>query len=133
MVTVEALRRSGLDAADIDDVILAENLYGGGVIARYVTAKAGLSGIPGMALNRHCAGGLSAVQVAASSIAAGMDDAVIAGGTNSQSTSPSSRWQEPGAAEVSEGWISPAIPARRRRPPSTCRSPSGGTRRSRPA
>ncbi len=110
VVTVEALRRSGLDPADIDDVILAENLYGGGVIARYVTAKAGLSGIPGMALNRHCAGGLSAVQVAASSIAAGMDAAVIAGGTNSQSTSPSSRWREPGSSEFSEGWISPSHP-----------------------
>jgi acetyl-CoA C-acetyltransferase len=109
-VTVEALRRSGLEAADIDDLVLAENLYGGGVIARYVAAKAGLNSIPGLAVNRHCAGGLSAVQVAAGSIAAGMDDAVIAGGTNSQSTSPSSRWQEPGAAEAKEGWISPSHP-----------------------
>jgi len=110
VVTVEALERSGLQPGDIDDVILAENLYGGGVIARYVTAKAGLSGIPGLALNRHCAGGLSAVQVAAGSIAAGMDDAVIAGGTNSQSTSPTTRWLEPGASEASEGWISPSHP-----------------------
>jgi acetyl-CoA C-acetyltransferase len=109
-VTVEALARSGLDAADIDDLILAENLYGGGVIARYVAARAGLPTVPGLALNRHCAGGLSAVQVAAGSIAAGMDRAVIAGGTNSQSTSPSSRWQEPGAAEATEGWISPSHP-----------------------
>ena len=109
-VTVEALRRSGLEAADIDDLVLAENLYGGGVIARFVAAKAGLNSIPGLAVNRHCAGGLSAVQVAAGSIAAGMDDAVIAGGTNSQSTSPSSRWQEPGAAEATEGWISPSHP-----------------------
>ncbi|MEI7858584.1 MAG: thiolase family protein [Acidimicrobiales bacterium] len=109
-VTVEALRRSGLEHGDIDDLILAENLYGGGVVARYVTAKAGLTDIPGMALNRHCAGGLSAVQVAAGSIAAGMDDAIIAGGTNSQSTSPSSRWQEPGAPEATDGWISPSHP-----------------------
>jgi acetyl-CoA acetyltransferase family protein len=110
VVTVEALRRSGLEPADIDDLILAENLYGGGVIARYVTAKTCLSDIPGMALNRHCAGGLSAVQVAAGSIAAGMDDAVIAGGTNSQSTSPSSRWLEPGTSEPVDGWISPSHP-----------------------
>ena len=80
------------------------------MVARYVTAKAGLTDIPGMALNRHCAGGLSAVQVAAGSIAAGMDDAIIAGGTNSQSTSPSSRWQEPGAPEATDGWISPSHP-----------------------
>ena len=30
----EALRRSSLEAADIDDVVLGEGLYGGGVIAR---------------------------------------------------------------------------------------------------
>ena len=106
VVTVEALRRSGLDAGDIDDVILAENLYGGGVIARYVTAKVGLTGLAGMALNRHCAGGMSAVQVAAASIAAGMDRAVIAGGTNSQSTSPSSRWQDRARPSPVRGEIS---------------------------
>ena len=70
-VTVEALRRSGLEHGDIDDLILAENLYGGGAVARYVTAKAGLTDIPGIAPNRHCAGGLPALPVAAGSVPPG--------------------------------------------------------------
>jgi len=51
----------GLDPDRIDDVILAEGLYGGGVIARHAAITAGLADVPGMALNRHCAAGLSAV------------------------------------------------------------------------
>ena len=35
-VVPEALRRSGLDASDIDDMVLGETLYGGGDIARYI-------------------------------------------------------------------------------------------------
>ena len=34
-VVPEALRRSGLSADDIDDLVLGEGLYGGGDIARY--------------------------------------------------------------------------------------------------
>src|SRR5438270_6309860 len=60
-VVVEAIRRSGLDPALIDDIVLAESLYGGGDIARYVAIEAGLEHIPGAAVNRHCAAGLTAV------------------------------------------------------------------------
>ncbi|MGH3629892.1 MAG: thiolase family protein, partial [Sciscionella sp.] len=71
----------------IDDVVLAESLHGGGVIARYAALDAGLAGVPGLALNRHCAGGLSAIITAAGSVRSG-DRAVIAGGVQSSSTAP---------------------------------------------
>jgi acetyl-CoA C-acetyltransferase len=80
-----------LDAGLIDDVILGEGLYGGGVVARHAALTAGLTDVPGLALNRHCAAGMSAVQSAAAGIRAGMDELVLAGGVSSASTSPRSR------------------------------------------
>ncbi|WP_204806476.1 thiolase family protein [Mycobacterium riyadhense] len=80
-----------LDPTQIDDVILGEGLYGGGVIARHAAITAGLTQVPGLANNRHCAAGQAAVQSAAASVRAGMDQLVIAGGVNSASTSPRSR------------------------------------------
>ncbi|WP_102142047.1 thiolase family protein [Mycobacterium hubeiense] len=77
-----------LDGQPIDDVILGEGLYGGGVVARHAAITAGLTSVPGLALNRHCAAGQAAVQGAAASIRAGMDQLIIAGGVNSASTSP---------------------------------------------
>lgn len=70
---------AGLDPDRVDDVILGEGLYGGGVIARHAALTAGLASVPGLAHNRHCAAGLAAVQGAAASIRAGMDELVIAG------------------------------------------------------
>ncbi|OWL99428.1 acetyl-CoA acetyltransferase, partial [Mycolicibacterium peregrinum] len=72
----------------VDDVILGEGLYGGGVIARHAAITAGLTTVPGASVNRHCAAGQAAVQNAAASIRAGMDRLVLAGGVNSASTSP---------------------------------------------
>ena len=60
-------------------MILGEGLYGGGVIARHAAITAGLTTVPGLAMNRHCAAGLAAVQGAAASIRAGMDELIIAG------------------------------------------------------
>ena len=54
-----------LDGAPIDDVILGEGLYGGGVVARHAAITAGLAAVPGLAVNRHCAAGQAAVQSAA--------------------------------------------------------------------
>ena len=111
VVVTAALERSGLAPGDIDDLVLGEGLHGGGVIARYAAVAAGLTGIPGLAVNRHCAAGMAAVQVAAADIAAGMSDAVIAGGAYSQSTVPTSRYREPGTDQWAESWISPSHPA----------------------
>jgi acetyl-CoA acyltransferase len=82
---------ASLDELPVDDVILGEGLYGGGVVARHAALTAGLTLVPGLAQNRHCAAGLAAVQTAAANVRAGMDQLVIAGGVNSASTSPRSR------------------------------------------
>jgi acetyl-CoA C-acetyltransferase len=110
VVVAEAVGRSGLPADRFDDVILGESLYGGGDIARHAAITAGLVGVPGMAVNRHCASGLSSVTTAAASIRAGMDEAVIAGGVHSSSTMPLSRWRVPGSDEWIDPWMSPTHP-----------------------
>jgi len=107
IVVGEALRRSGLRPADIDDIHFGENYYGGGDIARYVALRAGMTGVPGLAVNRHCASGLSAVSTAASGIRAGMERAVIAGGVQSSSTAPSTRRRVPGTVDEIEDYFSP--------------------------
>src|SRR4051812_16658198 len=62
------LDRAGVDRVDIDDLVLAESLQGGGVIGRHTAVRLGLVHVPGLSDNRHCAAGLSAVQIAAGSI-----------------------------------------------------------------
>ncbi|MFI9833137.1 thiolase family protein [Streptomyces sp. NPDC051913] len=100
----------GLDPDRVDDVILGEGLYGGGVIARHAALTAGLTSVPGLAYNRHCAAGLAAVAGAAASIRAGMDELIIAGGVNSASTAPTSRFRVDG--EWTEPWMPPTHPDR---------------------
>jgi acetyl-CoA C-acetyltransferase len=102
-----AVERSGFDPAELDDIILGESQYGGGDIARFVAVDAGIEGVPGAAINRHCAAGLSAVVAGAASIRAGMDRAVVVGGTHSTSTSPRTLRREPGAPEWVD-WMSPS-------------------------
>ncbi len=103
----EAVRRSGIEPARIDDVVLGESLYGGGDIARYAAVEAGLVGAPGLAHNRHCASGLAAVQTAAASVRAGMDRVMVAGGVQSQSTAPRETRRVPGTDEW-EDFMSPS-------------------------
>jgi acetyl-CoA C-acetyltransferase len=83
-----AIERSGVPHDALDDLVLAESMQGGGVIARYVAVSLGLTHLPGLAVNRHCAAGLGAIQTAAAGIRAGMNDAVVAGGTESMSSTP---------------------------------------------
>jgi acetyl-CoA C-acetyltransferase len=106
-VVVAALQRSGLDPALVDDMVLAETLYGGGDIARYIAIESGIEHVPGAAVNRHCAAGLTAVTMAAASIKAGMDRVVIAGGTHSMSTSPRSLKRAVGTGDWID-WLSPS-------------------------
>ena len=100
----EAVARSGIDPALVDDVVLAEALYGGGDIARYAAIEAGLEHVAGLAHNRHCAGGLAALTTAAATVRAGMDRVVVAGGTQSSSTSPRSTRRVPGTDDWEDWW-----------------------------
>jgi acetyl-CoA C-acetyltransferase len=106
-----AIDRSAIPTGDLDDLILAESLQGGGVIARYVALDLGLTDVPGLADNRHCAAGLSAVQIAAGSIRAGMDRALVAGGTESLSSMPRVLRSSPASARDYQLWMSPSHPS----------------------
>jgi acetyl-CoA acetyltransferase family protein len=104
-----AVERSGIAGSDIDDIVVGESLQGGGVIARNIAVRLGLTSAAGLADNRHCAAGLSAVQIASSAVRAGMDHVVVAGGTESLSTSPhTSKPDGPGGTLVD--WMSPSHP-----------------------
>jgi acetyl-CoA acetyltransferase family protein len=100
----EAVRRSGLDPALVEDVIFAESQYGGGDLARYAAVVAGMTDVPGQAVNRHCAGSLTAIGNAAGSIKSGMDRAVVAGGVQATSLSPQLRQRVPGTADDYQDW-----------------------------
>ena len=84
-LTLDALReRNGLEGRAVDDVIwgnatqVAEQ---GGCLARTAVLASGLDeSIPGLSINRFCASGLEAVNLAANQIAGGAGDAYIAGG-----------------------------------------------------
>lgn len=102
-----------IDGLTIDDVILGEGLYGGGVIARHAAITAGLTSVPGLSNNRHCAAGQAAVQSAAASIRAGMDQVVIAGGVNSASTTPRFTRRASSAKDAAMlDWFPPTHPDR---------------------
>jgi acetyl-CoA C-acetyltransferase len=105
----EALKRSGIPAGDVDDMQMGESLQGGGCVARYAAIELGLIEVPGLALNRHCASGMGAVQGAAASIIAGMDTVAIAGGSESMSTTPTTMKRTPYTDDWAQ-WMSPSHP-----------------------
>jgi acetyl-CoA C-acetyltransferase len=99
-----AVERSVFGPDEIDDVVMAESLYGGGAVARYAAVELGMTRAAGMALNRHCAGGLSALGVAAGAILAGMERIMVAGGVNSSSMSPRMKRRDPATGEPVDWW-----------------------------
>src|ERR1700730_16992486 len=104
----EAVRRSGLEPADIDDVIFAESHYGGGDLARYAAAASGMASVPGQAVNRHCAGSLTAVANAAAQIGSGVERVVVGGGVQSLSMTPLMKQRIPGPTlEFVDQWLPP--------------------------
>ncbi|MDD9910094.1 MAG: acetyl-CoA C-acetyltransferase [Ahrensia sp.] len=87
---LESLRdRNELDTSQVDDVVFGcvdPVKEAGGDITRTAVLQAGYDeSVPGMQLNRYCASGLDAVNVAASKILAGSDDITIGGGVESMS------------------------------------------------
>jgi acetyl-CoA C-acetyltransferase len=85
-------RNENLDPARVDDVVLGcVSPIGdqGGDIAKAAAIKAGLPPeVAGVQLNRFCASGLEAVNVAAQKVASGWEDLVLAGGVESMSRVP---------------------------------------------
>ncbi|WP_034345261.1 thiolase family protein [Deinococcus misasensis] len=87
----ETLRRAGLDASLIEEVIMGQVIQAGSGQnpARQAALKAGLpSSVGALTINKVCGSGLKAVMLAAQSIRAGDQQAVLAGGQESMSNAP---------------------------------------------
>src|SRR5947209_6718665 len=87
----EALRRApGLNPAEVEDVIIGcaipEGTQGNNV-ARLAAARAGLPvSVPAQTVNRFCSSGLQTIATAAERIMVGFASTIVAGGTESMST-----------------------------------------------
>ena len=84
------LDKTGLDPAQVDEVILGQVLTAGcgQNPARQTVIRAGLpKTVPAMTINKVCGSGLKAVHLAAQAILSGDADVVIAGGQESMSQS----------------------------------------------
>lgn len=88
----ELQQRHDLDTSRVDDVVMgcvtpaAEQ---GGDVAKSIVQFAGWDeSVPGVQLDRFCASGLEAVNMAAMKIASGWEDLVVAGGIESMSRVP---------------------------------------------
>ena len=107
-VLPEVVRRAGIDPSAIDDIIIAESHYGGGDLARYAALVAGFENAPGQAVNRHCAGSLTAIGNASAQIGSGMERVLVAGGVQSLSMTPLMNQRIPGPElKFEERWLPP--------------------------
>jgi len=91
VVIAEALKRSGIEPDQVDEVIMGQVLQAGlGMgTARQAAVRAGIPhAIPAMNINNICGSGLKAVNLAASLIRCGDADIVVAGGMENMSAAP---------------------------------------------
>ncbi|MBI5670390.1 MAG: acetyl-CoA C-acetyltransferase [Chloroflexi bacterium] len=86
-----AVERSGINAADVDEVILG-NVVSAGVgqaLPRQISIGAGIpDSVGGVAINKVCGSGLKTVMLAANAIKAQDGDLYITGGAESMSNAP---------------------------------------------
>ena len=102
--------RNGLDTATVDDVIWStSSQFGkqGGDLGRMAALAAGYDvKASGTTLDRFCGGGITAVNLACASVMSGMEDCVIAGGTEMMSYLAAY-----GAEQANAGFTAPLIGA----------------------
>ncbi len=81
--------RNGLNTAEVDDIIWSTSTQKGkqgGDLGRMAALDAGFDiRASGMTLDRFCGGGITSVNLAAGQVMSGMEDLVIAGGTEMMS------------------------------------------------
>ncbi len=90
-VIAEVLKRSGLQAEQVGEVIMGQVLAAGAGQnpARQAVIKSGLNqATPGLTINAVCGSGLKAVMLAAQAVAYGDSEIVIAGGQENMSAAP---------------------------------------------
>ncbi len=116
---VKLQKRLGFDPAALDDVVMGVvSPIGeqGSVIAKTAALKAGWDfRVAGMQINRFCASGLEAVNLAAQKVASGWEDLVVAGGVESMSRVPigsdGGAWAQDPATNFATGFVPQGIGA----------------------
>ena len=91
MVIREAVARSRVDPAAVEEVIMGQVVQGGSgqAPARQALIHAGLpASIPALTINKVCGSGLKAVMLASQAIKAGDAECIVAGGQESMSGAP---------------------------------------------
>jgi acetyl-CoA C-acetyltransferase len=85
-------RNKGLDTSRVDDIVLGIVMPvgdQGSVLPKTAAMKAGwATEVAGVQVNRYCASGLEAINLAAQKVASGWEDLVVAGGVESMSRIP---------------------------------------------
>jgi acetyl-CoA C-acetyltransferase len=88
----DALDDLGSRLPPVDDVVLGSSRGPSGALGRLAALRAGLGvTVPGMSVDRQCAGGLEAVTTAAALIESGQATLLVAGGVESASHAPPGR------------------------------------------
>ncbi len=91
IVVREALKRAGVSADQVDDVVFGCVLQGGlgQNVARQVAVRSGLPvGVSGITINQVCGSGLRSVMMGAQAIQAGDAEIVVTGGCENMSRAP---------------------------------------------
>ena len=84
-----ALQDARIHPEEVDEMIVSNALGAGGNPARIIALHAGLpEHVPGLTIDRQCAGGLDAIMLADSLIRSGCHQIVVAGGVESHSRRP---------------------------------------------
>jgi acetyl-CoA acetyltransferase family protein len=115
LVVGEAVRRGGVPAEAVDEVVLgAANQAGedNRNVARMAVLLAGLpDAVPAYTVNRLCASGLTAIVSAGQAVRSGEADVIVAGGVESMTRAPwvmakpGTPWARPGeVVDSSLGW-----------------------------
>ncbi|NUO62879.1 MAG: thiolase family protein [Gemmatimonadaceae bacterium] len=116
-VMTEAVRRGGVDAREIDDVILGcamPEASQGLNVARNAALRAGFPvDAAAVTVNRFCSSGLQTVAQATQAVMSGMQDLVVAGGVEMMSQVPMSGYHTRLHPELTESYIGMGFTAER--------------------
>jgi acetyl-CoA C-acetyltransferase len=118
-VIEELVRRTSLEASEIDDVILGQGYANGEApaIGRVAALDAGLGvEVPGLQIDRRCGAGLQAIMLGCMQVQTGVSDLVLAGGVESMSQAEfyamGIRWGvKGGAVELADRLARPRVTA----------------------
>ncbi|MGH1504497.1 MAG: acetyl-CoA C-acetyltransferase [Acidimicrobiales bacterium] len=95
--------RNDFDTADVDDIVWGTSMQSGtqgGDLGRMAALDAGYSEkASGVTLDRFCGSGITAVNMASNAVLAGMEDLVIAGGTEMMSSYKANRSNRSGLVD----------------------------------